>query len=50
MMLFLGPHTWERLFIWLGIGFVIYFLFGYHFSALRHPQKLDSSAGNTPSG
>lgn len=48
MMLFLGPHTWERLFIWLGIGFVIYFLFGYHFSALRHRQN--SSATNASSG
>ena len=35
MMLFLQPHTWERLFIWLAIGLTIYFLFGYHFSMLR---------------
>ncbi len=36
MMLFLQPHTWERLFIWLGLGLVIYFLFGYRHSELRH--------------
>jgi APA family basic amino acid/polyamine antiporter len=45
MMLFLQPHTWERLLIWLGIGLAIYFLFGYHFSMLR--QKPQAPAGST---
>ena len=35
MMLFLQPHTWERLGIWLAIGLVIYFCFGMHQSLLR---------------
>jgi basic amino acid/polyamine antiporter, APA family len=44
MMLFLGPHTWERLFIWLGIGLLIYLLFGYHFSLLRLKPLEDPTA------
>ena len=40
MMLFLQPHTWERLFIWLGIGLVLYFLFGYHHSELRNGKAV----------
>jgi APA family basic amino acid/polyamine antiporter len=43
MMLFLQPHTWERLLIWLAIGLAIYFLFGYHFSMLRQPKPKDAT-------
>jgi APA family basic amino acid/polyamine antiporter len=31
----LGLHTWERLFIWLAIGLVIYFTYGRFHSAVR---------------
>jgi amino acid transporter len=32
MMLFLPPITWIRLFVWLGIGLVIYFAYSYRHS------------------
>ncbi len=31
----LGLHTWERLFIWLAIGLVIYFAYGRYHSTVR---------------
>ncbi|HEY8232852.1 MAG TPA: amino acid permease, partial [Vicinamibacteria bacterium] len=31
----LGLHTWERLFIWLAIGLVIYFAYGRFHSSVR---------------
>jgi APA family basic amino acid/polyamine antiporter len=31
----LGVHTWERLFIWLAIGLVIYFAYGRFHSTVR---------------
>lgn len=34
MMLFLTPHTWSRLMIWLGLGMAIYFLYGIRHSTL----------------
>lgn len=34
MMLFLPVLTWLRLVVWLGIGLVIYFAFGYRYSSL----------------
>jgi basic amino acid/polyamine antiporter, APA family len=33
----LGQHNWERFFIWLAIGMVIYFAYGYWHSRLRNP-------------
>jgi APA family basic amino acid/polyamine antiporter len=35
LMLGLPRTTWERLFIWMGIGVVIYFVYGYRRSRLR---------------
>jgi APA family basic amino acid/polyamine antiporter len=35
LMAGLGWHTWERLFIWLAIGLVIYFAYGRYHSAAR---------------
>ena len=35
LMLELPRQTWERFFIWLGIGLVVYFAYGYRHSKLR---------------
>jgi len=35
LMLQLPWQTWERFFIWLAIGLVVYFAYGYHHSKLR---------------
>jgi APA family basic amino acid/polyamine antiporter len=36
MTLFLPRDTWIRLVIWTGIGFAVYFLYGYRHSRQRH--------------
>jgi APA family basic amino acid/polyamine antiporter len=36
MMLFLPVDTWLRLVVWMGIGLVFYFAYGYRHSALGH--------------
>ena len=47
MMLFLPPMTWFRLLIWLGIGLIIYFAYGYWRSVVgrrmrgQHVEDLD---------
>ena len=41
LMFFLPTDTWLRLVIWLGIGLVIYFLFGYRYSVMRHARPQD---------
>jgi APA family basic amino acid/polyamine antiporter len=38
LMYYLPWRTWERLLIWLGIGLVLYFLYGYKKSKLARPQ------------
>lgn len=38
MMLGLGRHNWERLFIWMGIGLLIYFSYGVKNSLVRKRQ------------
>jgi len=35
LMFSLGWENWVRLFIWLGIGLAIYFVYGFHHSKLR---------------
>ena len=35
MTLFLPHDTWIRLAVWTGIGFLIYFLYGYKHSRIR---------------
>jgi APA family basic amino acid/polyamine antiporter len=43
----LPVHAWERFAIWLAIGLVLYFVYGYKHSTLRRargPAPLDPSA------
>lgn len=39
MMMFLKPITWARLVIWLALGLVIYFSFGFRYSALAEADR-----------
>ena len=39
LMLSLPPENWIRLFVWLLIGFVIYFFYGRKHSILNNPNK-----------
>jgi amino acid transporter len=39
LMMFLPLDTWLRLVIWLAIGLVIYFCFGFHYSVLHRQGK-----------
>ena len=39
LMLELPRQTWERFFIWLAIGLVVYFAYGYRHSKLRHARR-----------
>ena len=41
LMLFLPVTTWLRLFVWLGVGMLIYFGYGYHNSVMRHARPQD---------
>jgi APA family basic amino acid/polyamine antiporter len=49
MMLALGWHNWVRLFVWLGIGLVIYAVYGRKRSALALATEL-SLGGASPGG
>ncbi len=37
LAIYLPPSSWLRFFIWLAIGMVVYFAYGYRHSRLRHP-------------
>ena len=39
MMLGLGLHNWERLLIWMAIGFIIYLTYGIRNSVIRRAQR-----------
>ena len=41
LMLFLPVTTWMRLVVWLGVGMLIYFGYGYHNSVMRHARPQD---------
>jgi APA family basic amino acid/polyamine antiporter len=38
LIYYLPPSSWWRFLAWLGIGALIYFLYGYRHSRLRHPR------------
>ncbi|MGH9163368.1 MAG: amino acid permease, partial [Vicinamibacteraceae bacterium] len=44
LMLGLPVETWERLVIWMAIGFVVYFVYGYRHSVLRHASQTTPSS------
>jgi APA family basic amino acid/polyamine antiporter len=44
MMLFLPPITWLRLVIWLLLGLVIYFVFGFWNSSIRQKMQVQGAA------
>ena len=43
LMLALPVLTWERFLIWMGIGLLIYFVYGFWFSRLRRTQNADNT-------
>jgi hypothetical protein len=50
-MFSLPVENWWRLFVWLGIGLVIYFLYGRHHSFLGQELKREISVhGVSPAG
>jgi APA family basic amino acid/polyamine antiporter len=47
LMAGLPGSTWERLIIWMAIGIVIYFAYGYSHSEVRHRDAALAAAGGT---
>ena len=45
LMFSLPVENWYRLFIWMGIGFVLYFTYSYNHSELRKRQEAGDSVG-----
>jgi APA family basic amino acid/polyamine antiporter len=43
LMFSLGVENWYRLFGWLGLGLLIYFLYGRHHSVLAKLRRQDAS-------
>jgi APA family basic amino acid/polyamine antiporter len=46
LMFSLPPENWWRLFIWLGLGFVVYFGYGRRHSVLAKMRKKESAVGS----
>jgi len=46
LMASLPRATWERLFIWMGLGMVIYASYGYRHSVIRHSTTSSKSASD----
>ncbi len=40
LAIYLPPKSWERFFIWLAVGLVFYFFYGFRHSRLRHPAHV----------
>jgi APA family basic amino acid/polyamine antiporter len=39
LMFSLPPENWYRLLVWMGLGLIVYFTYGYRHSALRTPTR-----------
>ncbi|HEU5249969.1 MAG TPA: amino acid permease, partial [Thermoanaerobaculia bacterium] len=50
LIYYLPPSSWWRFIGWLGVGAVIYFLYGYRHSRLRHPRTPPRPPDFNPAG
>ena len=48
MMIFLGPPNWIRLVVWTAIGLLIYALYGYRHSRVRHGAAAATASRTAP--
>jgi basic amino acid/polyamine antiporter, APA family len=48
LMLNLGSLTWWRFLVWMVLGFVVYFLYGYRHSRLARERAPDQPAAGRP--
>ena len=44
LAIYLPPASWSRFFLWLSVGLVFYFIYGYRHSRLRHPAHVHAAA------
>jgi basic amino acid/polyamine antiporter, APA family len=49
MMIFLGRENWIRLVVWTAIGLLIYAVYGYRHSRVRHPTQVTVATAARPS-
>ena len=48
LAIYLPPRSWNRFFLWLAIGLVFYFLYGFRHSRLRHPGHVHAVPPEPP--